>query len=59
MVDEKASGRKVRGLVLINVNPSSLEEVANHSVDNEKVSAVYEIHGLNDLIVKVEAGDLE
>jgi len=59
VVDEEALGRKVHGFVLINVNPGSLEEVANQLVKNERVSAVYEIHGPNDLIVKVEAGDLD
>jgi Lrp/AsnC family transcriptional regulator for asnA, asnC and gidA len=59
VVDEEALGRKVRGFALINVNPGSLEEAANQLVENERVSAVYEIHGPNDLIVKVEAGDLD
>jgi Lrp/AsnC family transcriptional regulator for asnA, asnC and gidA len=59
VVDEEALGRKVRGFMLINVNPGSLEEAANQLVQNERVSAVYEIHGPNDLIVKVEAGALD
>jgi len=59
VVDEEALGRKVRGFALINVNPGSLEDVANQLVENEKVSAIYEIHGPNDLIVKVKAGDLD
>jgi len=59
VVDEEALGRKVRGFMLINVNPGSLEEAANQLVENERVSAVYEIHGPNDLIVKVEAGSLD
>jgi Lrp/AsnC family transcriptional regulator for asnA, asnC and gidA len=59
VVDEEALGRKVRGFALINVNPGSLEEVANQLVENERVSAVYEIHGPNDLIVKVEEGGLD
>jgi Lrp/AsnC family transcriptional regulator for asnA, asnC and gidA len=59
VVDDEALGRKVRGFMLINVNPGSLEEVANQLVENEGVSAVYEIHGPNDLIVKVEAGSLD
>jgi Lrp/AsnC family transcriptional regulator for asnA, asnC and gidA len=58
VVDEEALGRKVHGFVLINVNPGSLENVAKQLVQNERVSAVHEIHGPNDLIVKVEAGDL-
>jgi len=59
VVDEEAFGTKVHGFVLINVKPGFLEDVANQLVDNEGVSAVYEIHGPNDLIVKVEAGDLD
>ena len=59
VVDEEALGRKVRGFALINVNPGFLEDVANKLVEKEGVSAVYEIHGSNDLIAKVEAGDLD
>ncbi len=59
VVDEEALGRNVHGFVLINVKPGSLEDVANQLVENEKVSAIYEIHGPNDLIVKIEAGDLD
>jgi Lrp/AsnC family transcriptional regulator for asnA, asnC and gidA len=58
MVDEEALGRKVHGFALINVNPGSLEEVANQLVENERIGAVYEIHGPNDLIMKIEASDL-
>ncbi len=58
-VDEEILGRNVHGFVLINVKPGSLEEVANQLVENEKVSAIYEIHGPNDLIAKISAGDLD
>lgn len=58
-VAEKALGRNVCGFVLINVKPGSLEEAANQLVENEKVSGIYEIHGPNDLLVKVGAGDLD
>ena len=58
VVDEEAMGRKIRGFMLINVDPGSLEKVANQLVENERVSEIYEIHGPNDLIVKVAAGDL-
>jgi Lrp/AsnC family transcriptional regulator for asnA, asnC and gidA len=59
VVEEEALGRKVRGFALINVNPGSLKEVANQLVGHDRVSTVYEIHGPNDLLVKVEAGDLD
>jgi len=57
-VDEKMLGKNVHGFVLLNVKPGSLEEVAKRLVENEKVSAIYEIHGANDLIAKVGANDL-
>jgi len=57
-VDKYALGKNVCGFALLNVKPGSLEEVAKQLVENEKVSAVYEIHGQNDLIVKIEAYDL-
>jgi len=59
VVDEEALGRKVHGFVLINVNPGSLEEAANQLVKNERVSGIYEIHGPNDLIVKVAVSTLD
>jgi len=59
VVDEETLGRKVHGFALINVNPGSLEDVANQLVENEGVSAVYEIHGPNDILVKAEAGGLD
>jgi Lrp/AsnC family transcriptional regulator for asnA, asnC and gidA len=58
-VDEKVLSREVRGFVLINVKPGSLEDAATQLVENGKVSGIYEIHGPNDLIVKVGAGDLD
>ena len=58
-VDEKALGRYVCGFVLINVKPGSLEEAANQLAENERISAVYEVHGPNDFIMKIEASDLD
>jgi len=57
-VDETVLGKNVHGFVLLNVKLGSLEDVAKRLVENEKVSAIYEIHGANDLIAKVEVGDL-
>ena len=59
VVDKEALGVKVHGFGLINVNPGSLEDVANQLVENEGISGVYEIHGPNDLIVKVDGVDLD
>lgn len=58
-VDEEVLGRKVSGFVLLNVKPGFLREVAKELVKNERVSAVYETHGPNDLIVMVQASKLE
>ena len=59
VVEREALGRKVYGFVLLNVKPGSLEEVANQLVRDEKVSAIYETHGANDLIVNIGAADLD
>lgn len=58
-VDEEALGAKVVGFVLLNVKPGSLEDVAKHLVENERVTAIYETHGPNDLMVKINAGELD
>lgn len=59
-VDETtAFGRRVSGFLLMNVKPGTVEEVAKQLIENEEVSAVYETHGPNDLILKIEAGDLD
>lgn len=58
-VNEEVLGRKVSGFVLLNVKPGFLREVARELVKNERVSAVYETHGPNDLIVMVQASKLD
>ena len=58
-VNEEALGRRVRGFMFVNVQPGSLKEVANQLVENKRVRMVYEIYGPNDLVVKVEAKDLD
>jgi len=57
-MNEDALG-KVRGFVLINVKPGFLETTMKQLIENEKISAIYEIHGPNDLIVKIKAGNLD
>jgi len=58
VVDEEALGKKVRSIVLMNVNPGHIEGVANQLIEHEGVRAVYEVHGPNDLIVMLEGEDL-
>jgi Lrp/AsnC family transcriptional regulator for asnA, asnC and gidA len=58
-VDERTLGENIHGFVFIDVNPGSLVEVAKLLIDNKNVSEVYEVHGSNDLVVKIKADDLE
>ena len=57
-VDEEAVGRMAPGFILVNVKPGALKEVSNQLTEIETVSQVYEVHGPEDLIVKVRAEDL-
>lgn len=58
-VDERALGRNICGFLLLNVKSGSFEDVVGQLVKNEKVSAIYEIHGPNDLIMKIGVGNLD
>ncbi len=57
-VDEAALGRRVSGFVLVSVKPGAVNDVSKQLAEIEKVSEVHEIHGPEDLIVKVKARDL-
>jgi Lrp/AsnC family leucine-responsive transcriptional regulator len=57
-VDEAAVGKKVSGFILVNVRPGAVKEVSRQLCEVEKVSEVHEIHGSEDLIVKVRAKNL-
>ena len=58
-VDEVAFGRRISGFVLMNVKSGALEEVSKQLAENERISGVYEVHGPNDLIMKIGASDLD
>lgn len=58
-VNEEVLGRNVYGFVLLNVTPGNLEEVVKYLLENEHISAIYEIHGPNDLILKIWAENLD
>lgn len=58
-VDEKALGRNICSFVFMNVKPGSMKEVAQQLTKYEKIMAIYEIHGSNDLIIKVWASNLD
>lgn len=58
-VDEEVFGRNVYSFVLLNVTPGNLEDVVIRLLENEHISAIYEIHGPNDLILKIWAENLD
>jgi Lrp/AsnC family leucine-responsive transcriptional regulator len=57
-VDEAAVGKKVSGFIMVNVKPGAVKDVSRQLCEVEKVSEVHEIHGSEDLIVKVRAKNL-
>ena len=54
-VDEAAIGRGVSGFMLVNVKPGAVQEVSKQLAEIGRVNEIYEIHGADDLIVKVGA----
>jgi Lrp/AsnC family leucine-responsive transcriptional regulator len=57
-VEEAALGRMVSGFMLVNVKPGAVKEVSKQLADIERVNEIYEVHGPEDLIVKVGAKNL-
>ncbi len=58
-VNEEVLGRNIFGFVLLNVTPGNLEDVVKYLLENEHISAIYEIHGPNDLILKIWSENLD
>ncbi|MFQ5710411.1 MAG: Lrp/AsnC family transcriptional regulator [Candidatus Geothermarchaeales archaeon] len=59
IVDERAVGRGVAGYVLISVKHGRVEEVSKELARMEMVTMIQEIHGANDILIKIETGDPE
>ena len=58
-VDEAAAtGKRTHGFMLVNVKPGSVKDVSKQLAEIERVSEVHEVHGSEDLIVKVGAKNL-
>ena len=57
-VDETAMGPFAHGFILVNVKPGSVKEVSKQLAEIERVSEIHEVHGSEDLIVKVGAKSL-
>ena len=58
-LNEELLGKKVHGLAMIDVNLGHLEEVVSKLAINKNVVRIYETHGANDLIVQIDAEDLD
>ena len=57
-VEEAALGRNVSGFMLVNVRPGAVRDVSKQIAEIDRVSEVHEVHGPEDLIVKVKARNL-
>ena len=57
-IDDAAMGKRTHGFILVNVKPGSVKEVSKQLCEIERVSEVHEVHGSEDLIVKVGAKSL-
>jgi len=57
-VDEAAIGPFAHGFILVNVKPGCVKEVSKQLAEIERVSEIHEVHGSEDLIVKVWAKNL-
>jgi len=57
-VDDAAIGKRTHGFILVNVKPGAVKEVSRQLCKIEKVSELHEVHGSEDLIVKIAAKNL-
>ncbi|UCE15519.1 MAG: Lrp/AsnC family transcriptional regulator [Candidatus Bathyarchaeota archaeon] len=57
-VDEAALGRGTSGFILVSVKPGTVKEVSKQLVEIERINEIHEVHGSEDLIVKVEGKNL-
>jgi len=57
-VDEAAMDRGASGFILLSVKPGTVKEVSTQLVEIQRVREIHEVHGSEDLIVKVRAENL-
>jgi DNA-binding Lrp family transcriptional regulator len=57
-VDETAVGRGASGFILISVTPGTIKEVSAKLIEIPRISEIHEIHGSEDIIVKIGAQNL-
>ena len=58
-VDKSVLGKGMYGFALLNVKRGNIEKVARDLSDEESISAVYEIDGPSDLLIKLDVKDLD
>jgi DNA-binding Lrp family transcriptional regulator len=57
-VDAAAVGERTHGFILVNVKPGAVKEVSRQFCEIDRVNEVHEVHGSEDLIVKIAAKNL-
>jgi len=57
-VNEAAMSRRTFGFILVSVKPGTVNEISKQLVEIEKINEIHEVHGSEDLIVKVGAKNL-
>jgi Lrp/AsnC family leucine-responsive transcriptional regulator len=57
-IDENAVGKRVSGFIKVSVKPGTIKEVSRQLCEIESVNEVHEIHGSEDLIVRIRAKNL-
>jgi DNA-binding Lrp family transcriptional regulator len=58
-IDESVLQKRVQGFILVNIRPGSISDVSKKLVEVVGVKEVHEVHTSPDLILKVEADDLD
>ena len=58
-VNKSVLGKGMCGFALLNVKPGKIEKVAKDLVKGEDISAVHELHGPNDFLIRVDVKDLD
>ena len=59
VVNESMFGRNVAGYMLLKVKSGSIEEVLKKLVELESVTMIQELHGSNDILLRIGTPDLE
>ena len=58
-VDESVLQERAKGFIQLNVKPGTMDGVAKNLANVNGIEEIYEVHGAQDLILKVEADSLD